>query len=193
MPKLGISKQRPSKELASLAIPIDMNAWGSSSEKPLATWGAGPCLNVVIHRGSSGVLAHVGQYSTVKDIGYPEMIHRVELYHKVCFTVRDMLIHGLHYLKGFEIWLGAGGAFVPNSFYAKENDSVLYDLPEYLKRFLVEVGCTDFKIYDCRKQVNSGDILYNPTTGTIYMLSEQEDIFAIQNESNKPAQSGKCY
>lgn len=164
---------------------VDMDEWGYSNNRPLATIGAGPCLNVVVHAGSTGCLAHIWNSS----------LNQTELYHKACFTIRNM-IHSIGVLNDLDIWLGAGWAFGPNADWVPEEKAAL-DFPVYLRAFLGEVGCQRTSITDCRTMGpqtfwNPGDIVYSPPTGRVHLLSnkdmsnEESGVFTVQTQRKAP-------
>lgn len=167
---------------------IDMDEWGYSNNLPLATVGAGPCLNVVVHAGNVGCLTHIWNSS----------LNQTELYHKACFTIRDM-IHCIGSLINLDIWLGAGWAFGPNEKFVPYEKAAL-DFPVYLSAFLEEVGCQNVNIIDCRTTGpntywNPGDIAYSPATGKVHLISnkdasnEESGLYKVQT-GKKPAKRG---
>ncbi|HEY0060779.1 MAG TPA: hypothetical protein VGC21_01585 [Telluria sp.] len=165
---------------------VDMDEWAYSANTALATWGAGPCLNVVVHAGAQGCLSHIWNSS----------LNQTELYHKACFTIRDM-IHNMGIFHGLEIWLGAGHAFGPDEYLVPEEKAAL-DFPVYLTAFLGEVGCQGLSIIDNRTDRrwptdwNPGDIAYSPPTGKIYLISDrtmsykESGVYTVQTNQKSP-------
>ena len=174
------------------AMPVNMDEWAVSKADPLATVGAGPCMNVVVHdpKENLGGLTHLYNVAyNVDRIDFERSFQRHELYHKACFSVLEMMQRGLQTAGPFDIWLGAGGAFVSGSCFIKE-DSVLYDFPEYITRFMLQANI-QVAVTDNRQAKNSGDIIYWPPLAAVFFLVEQEDIFAVQT-GKKAAISGVC-
>jgi hypothetical protein len=175
------------------AMQVDMDEWAVSRADPLATVGAGPCMNVVVHDPNSnqGGLAHVWNVAyDVDQIDLQRSFQRHELYHKACFTVLDMMRRGLRSTGPFDVWLGAGGAFVEKAGMFIKEDSVLYDFPAYVVRFMAEAGI-QVTVIDNRKVKNSGDIIYWPALAAVYFLNNPDATIAVQTGRKSP-ESGKC-
>lgn len=177
----------PPANLLRLAQYIQMDRWGYSfNGPPLFTWGAGPCLNVAVHRYNEGCFSHVGQFPTLRGASSDDNIFlsKTQLYHKACFTILKMIDEGIGGRGNIEIWLGAGHSYRNASAFSTR-DIPHYDFLEYLTRFLAETGIRPARIIDDRRtgpmdQGNvlpghdPGDVLYDPTTECVYYLTGNE-------------------
>lgn len=175
------------------AMQVEMDYWSVSWSEPLATIGALPCMNVVVHdrQSNRGGLTHVWNTVYNKNVEKTPRLgeERHELYHKVCFSVLDMMRLGLNSSGPFDIWLGAGREFHNDALYVKF-DSTLYDFPEYITKFMQQENVT-VNVIDNRTVKYSGDVVYWPALATVYPLVEQKNIFAVQT-GKRSHLSGKC-
>lgn len=167
---------------------INMDDWGYSNSRPLGTTGAGPCLNVVVHRNNQGCLTHIHNSS----------LDQTENFHKACFTIRDMILC-IGHLTHLDIWLGAGHAFGPNPMWGPHGMASM-DFCSYLAAFLDEMGCTHVNINDNRAPGpitywDPGCLVYSPPLGKVFLLSNRDNhdwengVHAIQT-GNKPPRRG---
>jgi len=187
---------------------VAQDEWAFSDDTPLATIGAGPCMNVVVHAGTAGCLAHIWNSS----------ISQKEIYDKACRTIGG-LIGMLKATTDIEIWLGAGSAFHLGSIFFSHPKTSAFDedFVAYLRRYLKRGGFTvrlypddrieamkgsrdlatihDYRVPTPNVDWDPGDIAYDPRLGTIYLLKErggpQDLVFAVQ--TGKAAKiRGKC-
>ncbi|HEX5869803.1 MAG TPA: hypothetical protein VFY65_05300 [Longimicrobium sp.] len=137
---------------------IGMDYYGHSKGPPLFTWGALPCMNVVVHnRGASrGCLTHVWNSSTDGAV----------LYEKAATAVQKMLTEAGNPAAA-DIYLFAGQAFIANSDYQLSKKQSK-DVDEYLK--------PRFKTHYFWNGLHHamGQVLYWPAKDTVYFLSDSE-------------------
>jgi hypothetical protein len=137
---------------------IGIDAYGHSKGPPLFTWGALPCMNVVVHNraASRGCLAHVWNSSTDGAV----------LYQKAADVVQKLLTAAGDPAKA-DIYLFAGQAFVAGSAYqlSKKQD---VDVDVFLKdRF-----STHFFWNGLHQAM--GQVLYWPEKNVVYFVSDAE-------------------
>lgn len=172
-----------------VAVPIDK--WTYSAGGQLATDGAGPCLNVVLHDpvGNVGCLAHIHNSArTAEATDHKAHAIRSNLYHKAYFTIREMMSAVPRRHGPFEVFLEAGQAFSAQAGpYVKEDD-VNYDLPDYLTRAFLEesiaISVIDSRISGVVCQPDKGNILYHPAASRVYFVAttkNREALTAMQN------------
>ncbi len=153
---------------------VDMGQYGYSNNRPLFTWGALPCLIIVVHNIASdrGCLSHKSHDS----------MNQAKLYHDAEAATRKMLSAcGNPYES--EIYLLAGQAFIPGSHYATQNPQNV-DIATYMQQQLgVHHHVKNFLHHAL------GQILYWPERRKVYFVSDDERT-EIQNRmvdgSNAP-------
>lgn len=179
----------PAGTLSGTNYYVDMSEWGYSNAEALATHGAGPCLNVVVHQTNRGCLAHIWNSS----------LDQAAIYRSACEAIGAM-IGAIGQKENLEIWLGAGHAFSSVSHYGKLMIMAPHDFQVVLTRYLQGLGCRNFTILDDRTPGPSitdwdpGNVLYDPPNGRIYILQERDgppdEVYKIQT-GRKARTSGK--
>jgi len=174
MPALTEHLGLPNNFPMNTCLEIDVNYWGFSNNAPLSTVGALPCMNVVVHRGNVGCLAHVWNTN----------VSRTENYHRACFTIQTMINDAIGHRDNLNIWLGAGTMF--NRFgQAGEHDIPVYGFIRYLAVFLPRTDYPGRTIMDHRLNAplnlyanapvyDPGSIVYNPPTGCVYLIQRNK-------------------
>jgi hypothetical protein len=200
MPALTEHNGLPKLFPVQTCLEVDMDHWGYSDNQPLSTVGAGPCMNVVVHRNNAGCLAHIWNMST----------SQTELYHHACFSIKDMIDTVIGGTDNLNIWLGAGTVFRLGS-KAFTHDRAIYDFGEYLENFLGQMGCAGVTLIDHRlraphqsskKGYDPGNVVYDPPTGCVYLLesgrltqegfNDDSELHGIQTRSY-PAHHIRCF
>lgn len=183
-----------SSGVKNLPVPVsdvDIDQWVFAQGSTLYTWGAGPCMNVVIHDAehNRGCLAHISNIVDIGDMGNDSFV-RSSLYHKACFSIWSMIRKAMPGTTSFEIWLGGGQAFSPGSKFVKTDD-VNYDFPEYLIKFMGEAGVS-VKVLD--KRLQGSDIAYVPACNQVYDISKVlMDVHDVKTKEALSARiEGKC-
>lgn len=150
---------------------VNMGEMGYSTGPALYTFGAGPCMNVVVHNTMTdeGCLAHIWNAS----------LRLNSLWQNAAAAVRQML----QYCGGpAEIVLAAGSAFHlgPNIFapLGQNPPAVVFgmSLTDYLFHQLTADGYAIQAIYDARHGVvpATGELLYIPAQGEVFVLNNAE-------------------
>jgi hypothetical protein len=142
----------------------------SGQQNILLTWGAGPCVNIVVYGpgDKAGALSHVWNSS----------VSQKEIYNKAKHVV-DFLGKKVNAFQS-EIYLFGGRAFKTGSPFITR-DPLKFDLAEYLE---YEFGPGGVTIYDYTSTTfvgtkgdegyYSGDIAFDPYNKSIYRLSDGE-------------------
>jgi hypothetical protein len=174
MAELILKEGLPENFLSNLNYVVGIDVWGYSSSTPIATVGAAPCLNVVVHnRGTNeGCLAHVGHTS----------LNQTELFMKALRAIEIMAWEAIVGANTFDIWFGAGYAFVENSIYAPE-ERYNIDFVTFIKQQLALKGYPPVKILDNRIRGRShddpnpdpGNVVYWPALHTVYIIKRGID------------------
>lgn len=137
---------------------VDMEQYGHSSGPPLFTWGALPCMNVVVHNRASsrGCLAHV----------WNSTLDGIELYDKAHAAVDKMLV-AAGKPAAADIYLFAGQAFIANSTYQTTNKR-----KEDVDRFLARKYESHYVWNGLHHAM--GQVLYWPAKNVVYFVSDAE-------------------
>lgn len=155
---------------------VDMGEWAFTEHDVLATNGAGPCLNVVVHNSQkmTGCLSHIPHSTSKQDV----------LYDEACQTILQMIQKCVPEKQTFVVWIGSGWAFFPGNQYTPYQ-TVAQDFKDYLNNYLAQQGCSNYIIKDSRTSDpnDPGAVIYLPTTGTVLVpqRSEQGAIGLISN------------
>lgn len=176
---------------------VDIDEWGYSSNTPLATIGAGPCLNVVVHNRETnvGCLAHVGHSSLKQTILFLKAL-------KIILIMMHSAGAGAG-AKLFDLWFGAGWAFVENSEWAPEQRFNI-DFVTFIEQQLKLIGYSSVEILDSRtvgldssKHYDPGNVAYWPPLNSVYMIvkgkidpetghTDTRHIWGVQTKKSPP-------
>jgi hypothetical protein len=175
---------------------VNMDVWGYSASTPLATTGAGPCLNVVIHKRTTnaGCLAHVAHTST----------NQAELFMKALDAILIMALKLALGATPFDIWFGAGWAFAPGGSGYTPARQVSIDFVTFIRQQLAMRNYTSVEILDCRTPGNvteydPGNVAYWPALNRVYIITrgttpegynDDRDLHGVQT-GKAPPEGGK--
>lgn len=137
---------------------VNQGEYGHSAAPPLFTWGALPCMNVVVHNRAArrGCLAHVWNSSTDGTV----------LFQRAEAAVTTMLA-AAGAPAAADIYLFAGQAFIANSVYQTTNRKT-QDVDVYLQgRFPTHYFWNGL-------HHALGQVLYWPANDVVYFLSDAE-------------------
>lgn len=147
---------------------VGMDVWGYSSSFPLATTGAGPCLNIVIHNRATnaGCLAHVAHTST----------NQAELFMKALDAILIMALKLKVGATPFDIWFGSGWAYAPGGSGYTPTRQVNIDFVTFIEQQLAMRKYTSAEILDCRTPGNvtdhdPGNVAYWPALNRVYIIT----------------------
>jgi hypothetical protein len=137
---------------------VDQGQYGHSAGPPLFTWGALPCMNVVVHNRAArrGCLAHVWNSSTDGTV----------LFQRAEAAIQTMLTAAGNPAAA-DIHLFAGQAFIANSMYQTTNRKA-HDVDTYLQG--------RFPTHHFWNGLHHalGQVLYWPANDVVYFLSDAE-------------------
>jgi hypothetical protein len=137
---------------------VNQAEYGHSAGPPLFTWGALPCMNVVVHNraASRGCLAHLWNSSTDGAV----------LYQRAAASVQTMLTAAGNPAAA-DIYLFAGQAFIANSTYQVTHKQA-HDVDHYLR--------AQFPAHNVWNGLHHalGQVLYWPANDVVYFLSDAE-------------------
>jgi hypothetical protein len=198
MAKLILEKGLPDNFLSNSNYVVAIDVWGYSSSTPIATVGAAPCLNVVVHNRetNAGCLAHVGHTSP----------NQTELFMKALRAIETMAWEANVSANTFDIWFGAGYAFVGDSTWAPE-ERYNIDFVTFIKQKLALKGYSSVEILDYRIRGRSlddpdphpGNVVYWPALNRVYIITigtttegfnDTRDLYGVQTKY-PPPEGGK--
>lgn len=168
MGNLQIHKALSDSNIVDSVYDVGIDRWCFSDRIPIFTYGAGPCLIIVLHDPicNHGFVAHVS------DMIYPIKNRTVSnLYKKASNFIKKRK----SYLgRSLDIWFGSGHSFLSSG--AEPN------FTDYIFKDLKAAGFADFTIHDYRAlgpssglpstEWNPGSILYYPDRSSLSIIAQ---------------------